>query len=301
MKLVKLVGMVSVSGLVLVAGCGKPKAAKTPDKVVTQIAKAVQNNQPEVIFQALPASYQKDINSVVSEAAKKMDAELWNAGHDLMKNVVKVAGKQKKLLLQSKILANNSKKDEISKDWDNAIKSISTLLDSDFTNIKKLRNADMAKMLATSGAAIMKQATAVKSNSEVSEALAKLKSIKATIVSQDGDSAKVKIEAEGEEAKEFDFVKIEDKWIPKEIADSFAAKVKAARENIAKIDFNSPDGKKIKEMVIKQIKVADDMLKTAEKAKTKEELDGILMGMMMQIMMSSQGAAGTTAPPVPAP
>jgi hypothetical protein len=301
MKLVKLVGMVSVSGLVLVAGCGKPKAAKTPDKVVTQIAKAVQNNQPEVIFQALPASYQKDINSVVSEAAKKMDAELWNAGHDLMKNVVKVAGKQKKLLLQSKMLANNPQKDEISKDWDNAIKSISTLLDSDFTNIKKLRNADMAKMLATSGAAIMKQATAVKSNSEVSEALAKLKSIKATIVSQDGDSAKVKIEAEGEEAEEIDFVKIEDKWIPKEIADSFAAKIKAARENIAKIDFNSPDGKKIKEMVIKQIKVADDMLKTAEKAKTKEELDGILMGMMMQIMMSSQGAAGTTAPPVPAP
>jgi len=301
MKLVKLVGIVSVSGLVLVAGCGKPKAAKTPDKVVTQIAKAVQNNQPEVIFQALPASYQKDINSVVSEAAKKMDAELWNAGHDLMKNVVKVAGKQKKLLLQSKMLANNPQKDEISKDWDNAIKSISTLLDSDFTNIKKLRNADMAKMLATSGAAIMKQATAVKSNSEVSETLAKLKSIKATMVSQDGDSAKVKIEAEGEEAEEIDFVKIEDKWIPKEIADSFAAKVKAARENIAKIDFNSPDGKKMKEMVMKQIKVADDMLKTAEKAKTKEELDGILMGMMMQIMMSSQGAAGTTAPPVPAP
>ena len=301
MKLVKLVGIVSVSGLVLVAGCGKPKAAKTPDKVVTQIAKAVQNNQPEVIFQALPASSQKDINSVVSEAAKKMDAELWNAGHDLMKNVVKVAGKQKKLLLQSKMLANNPQKDEISKDWDNAIKSISTLLDSDFTNIKKLRNADMAKMLATSGAAIMKQATAVKSNSEVSETLAKLKSIKATMVSQDGDSAKVKIEAEGEEAEEIDFVKIEDKWIPKEIADSFAAKVKAARENIAKIDFNSPDGKKMKEMVMKQIKVADDMLKTAEKAKTKEELDGILMGMMMQIMMSSQGAAGTTAPPVPAP
>jgi hypothetical protein len=298
MKLVKVAAAVSLCSLVFATG-NLSAASQTPDKVMMQISKALQNNHPEVVFKALPASYQKDINSLVSDAAKRMDAEVWKAGNDVLKSALKVAKTKKDLLLQSQMLANNPKKDEISKNWNSAVKMVSTLVNSDFTNLQKLRAADMEKMLASSGAAIMRQATSMQSASEIKVKLDKLKSMKATLISQKGDSAKIKVTAEGEEPKEVEFVRVEGKWIPKNMADEFSESIKSAHEGLAKLDFSNENGQKLKKQLLQQFSMAKSMLEQAEKAESKEQLDGILMGMMMSIMMSSQNGAGAPPPGLP--
>jgi hypothetical protein len=300
MKFVRTAMAVSVCSLAMTVGVNNIQAAQSPDQVVMQLSKAIQNNRPEVVFQALPASYQKSIQGLVADAAKRMDTEVWNAGQELLKTAVNVAKKQKNLLLQSQMLASNPNKDKIAKDWDNSIKMISTLIKSDFTDIKKLREADIEKMLATSGATIMKEATSLRSAGELQENINKLKSVKATLVSKTGNTAKVKITSDGEEPEVVDFVKIEGKWIPKEMADGFTESIKEAHEGLKKMDFTTPEGKKAKEMILKQISVAKNMLTKAGDAKSKEELDGILMGMMMSIMMSMQPQSGGPAGAPPA-
>lgn len=290
---------VCVGVAVMMAGCGKkPAAAKTPDKAVMNAVKALQKDKPQELFTALPASYQKDINSVVADAAKKMDEEVWNAGQDLLKQVVKIAKTKKKLILQSSMLASNPNKDEVEKNWDQGIDMLSTLINSDFTNLKKLRKGDVAAILANSGSTIMKKAKKLKT--EASEEIEKLNTVKATLVSQDGDKAKVKIEAKDEEPETVDFVRVEGKWIPADMAEGFTEGIKSARENIAKIDFTSEEGKKLKSQILTQISAIKTSLKQVESAKTKEDLDGAMMGIIMSFMASGMMGGGQSAPPPPA-
>lgn len=283
MKFSRVAVVFSACGLMFMAGCGgcgKAKVAKTPDKAVMQAAKAVQDNHPEVLFQALPPSYQNEIESLVSDAAKRMDPEIWDASKDLMKTALKVAKKHKKLILQTEMFAHGRDKDEVSKNFDNSIKLMSAFLKSDFANIKKLQKAKIEKMLASDGSDIMKLAKsfADRYNKEEMDAIY---SVKATLVSQGGDTAKVKIEAKDEPTEEIDFVKVEGHWIPKDMKDEFPEMISDMKEAIAEIDFSSADGKKTKAMILTQIGVVKSALDSMEKAKTKEELEGVLQGLMM--------------------
>jgi len=259
---------------------------------------ALKNNKPQDIFTALPASYQKDINSVVAEAAAKIDTEIWNAGNDLLKQVLKIAKTKKDLVMQSRMIASNKNgKKAIEKNWDQGIDMLSTLVNSDFVDLKKLRKGDMSAILAKSGSEIMKKAK--KMQTEANEEIDKLNTVKATLVSQDGDNAKVKIEAKDEDPETIDFVRVEGKWIPADMAKGFAEKIKDARESIAKIDFSSENGKKLKSTIMTQIASVKTMLEKAEKAKTKEEMDGVMMGIMMSIMAGGMSGGGHTASPAP--
>ncbi len=305
MKYSRIFTVASVVACVSVMGCGgsNSQAAKTPDAVVMQVTKAIENNQPQVAFQALPASYQADINSIVADATKKMDDEIWNEGQSLIKQVLKIAKTKKSLILETRMLAANPEKEELSKSWDQGIEMFETLLNSDFADLNKLRKGDVAALLAGSGAKIMKQ---VKDASvghsgyeEMKENLNKMKSVKASVESQTGDTAKVKIEADGETPEIVDFVKVEDKWIPKEMADSFATKITEARAKVAKIDFTSEEGKAAKAKIMQQIGMVKGMLASAEAAKTSAELEGVMMGIMMGAMSMGGGAGGPGAMPTP--
>jgi len=300
MKHFRIAAVASLCACVLVVGCGKkkPAVAKTADKAVMTVAKALQDNQPQVVFQSLPASYQTEIKSVISDAATRMDEEVWNEGRDLLKSVVKIAKDKKDLLLQTRMLAANPQKDELSKNWDQGVDMLSALLSSDFADLKQLRKGDIEALLSGSGSEIMKKATKIKSNAEMQENLEKLKTVKATLESEAGDVATVKITADGEDPQVVDFVKVEGRWLPKDMADNFAAKVKEARENLSKIDFSSEEGKAAKAKIMTQIAAVKTMLAKAEDAKTKEEIEGVMMGVMMSVMMSG-GMGGAGAPPPP--
>ncbi len=279
----------------VVAGCGgsKPTAAKTPDAVVLQVTKAINDNQPQVLFQALPDSYQKDINSVVSDAAKKMDSEIWEEGRGLIQSVLTIAKSKKYLILQTQMLSSKpeSEKEALSQSWDEGIDVLTMLLDSDFANLEKLRKGNVAKLLAGSGSEIMKKAAKVYSSQpdQTDNLLEKISGIEATVVSQEGDSAIVKIETEGEDPEEVDFVRVEGKWIPKDLADGFATQIAETRENLAKLDFTTEEGKAVKAQVLGQIAMVKTMLTSVEAAKTSQELDGILMGLIMGLMGGGMG------------
>lgn len=283
----------------VVAGCGgsKPTAAKTPDAVVLQVTKAISDNQPQVLFQALPDSYQKEINSVVSDAATKMDSEIWKEGRGLIQSVLAIAKSKKELILNTQMLANNPDKEALNQSWDQGVDVLSTLLDSDFANLDQLRKGNVAKLLAGSGSEIMKKAAKVYSSQpdQTDNILAKIKGIKATIVSQEGDTAKVSIETEGEPSEEVDFVRVEGKWIPKDLADGFATQIAETRENLAKLDFTTEEGKAVKTQILGQIAMVKTLLVQAEAAKTSQELDGMLMGLMMGLMGGGMGG-GMPAP-----
>ena len=74
-------GVMGAIAVCLASALPLAKAAEEgPESLITAPIKALEENNPKLIWDMLPASYQKDLNGLVQAFAKEMDAELWDAG-----------------------------------------------------------------------------------------------------------------------------------------------------------------------------------------------------------------------------
>ncbi len=287
MKFARLLAVVTMTAMVV--GCSDSKAKlQTPDGALRNIQESVINNHPVQIFKALPASYRADIDTLVVDAAQRMDAELWTQSSDLLKQVVGILKSKRPLLLASPMMASTPNKADIEKNWDAGVSILQALLNSDFAKLDRLRKGDVEGLLSGEGAAIMAQITHLMENSEQSaemgEELAKLKAMRVSVVSEDGDSAVVKVEASDDESEMINMMRVEGVWIPQKMADAFKKGIAEAQENLKMIDFTSDEGKQKKTMMLMQIGAIKPLLTQLEKAKTQEELQAVFGGLMMGIM-----------------
>ena len=73
-----------------------------PAAAVGMIAREIAEGNGEIIWDAMPLSYQGDINSVVHLLAGKVDTEIYNKSFDLIRFAIDVANKQKNFILNTK-------------------------------------------------------------------------------------------------------------------------------------------------------------------------------------------------------
>jgi hypothetical protein len=122
------------------------------------------------------------------------------------------------------------------------------------------------------------------SSADAGKELAKLKDMRVSLVSQDGDNAIVKIEAPEETPENIDMVKVEGVWLPKEMASGFSLSIAEARKKLEQIDFTSEEGKQKKTMILMQIGAIKPLLTQLEAAKTQEDVQAVFGGLMMGLM-----------------
>lgn len=290
-----------ISSLVLVGslvlGCsGGGTRADSPEAAVKSVQQAILDNQPAQIFEALPASYQSDINSLVADAAGRMDADLWNAVHGLLSQAVGIMESKRDLILETDSLAMMPNKAEVEANWDQMVKTLQVMLSSDLTNLEVLRQRDVKGLLAGSGAKMMAEFKTLVEDSEgaaeMAENLAKLESMKVTTLSNEDGKATVRVEVDGEEPEEVEMMQVEGAWLPVEMAEGFKEGIAEAREGLKEIDFTTPEGQQMKSMVMMQTGAVKAMLDQLEQAQTKEDIENVMGGMMMGIM-SMMGGMGS--------
>ena len=74
----------------LFAGCSRNEAApvaETADQAVLQVTEGLADGQPQVLWHALPTSYQQDVTDLIHEFGDKMDAELWNRSFGVVQKI----------------------------------------------------------------------------------------------------------------------------------------------------------------------------------------------------------------------
>lgn len=287
MKLASILAVMTMTAMVV--GCSGSKAKpQTPDGALRNIQESVINNDPVQSFKALPASYRTDIDALIVDAAQRMDAEIWTQSSDLLEQAVGILKSKRALLLASPMMASTPNKADIEKNWDAGVSILEAFVNSDFVKLDRLRKGNVEGLLAGDGAAIMAQMTDLMANSEQSaeagKGLAKLKAMRVSVVSEDGDSAVVKIEAPDEEPAMIDMMRVEGVWIPQEMVAGFKEGIAEAQENLKKIDFTSEEGKQKKTMILMQLGAIKPLLKQLEEAKTQEELQAVFGGLMMGLM-----------------
>jgi hypothetical protein len=260
--------------------------AESADVALQTVAKALSENKTGPLWEALPSSYQKDMTGLVHSAIGKVDAKLYDGMIATMKKTLVVLKTQKKFVLGNAMLAGINKDGIMEKNWDTIVSFYETILESDLGSHEKAKAIDVGKFVDKTGSKMMAQtmtmmkvfAAAQPEISSGLEAFEKIKSLKATLVSETADSAVVRLEVTGEKAEEVTMVRVDGKWIPEDLADNWAGGIAQAKEAIAGI--SDEQMKQASAAAGPIFAMMNGVLDALANAKTQEEFDTVINGMM---------------------
>ena len=296
-----------------------------PESVITTPIKALEEKNPKLIWDMLPASYQSDINGLVQEFAKNMDAELWDAGVGLLGEVGGLLEAQKKLLAKMGADSDpNMSAADAEKGMEVAAKIFKAFAESEFGSLDKMKSIDLGKVADTFGKDLMNlvEETAKLSGEIDPFQLESIKQIEVEIVSQDGDNATVKISGLPEvdlselqggglppgipglpggldgapipdfssfENGEQKLTKVEGKWVPADVVEGWKTGIAEAKQGLAGLgEIADAD----KQMALAMIGSLNQALGGMKSAKTEQEFQFAMLGAMGAAMAGATGAGG---------
>jgi hypothetical protein len=234
-------------GLLLVlafAGCsgsgtdrGAPPA--TAEETVKWVAAGLSDNDPTVVWDALPASYQADVVALLHEFAGKVDREVWEKSVSVLQGFSGVLGSKKEYWLNSNALPDDFRDAEVEAGWDSMVGFMDTLFHSELSDLDALQELDVRRFLAGTGASLLEQGralTALSPEAQADVGWNKLSQLAATKVGEADGVVTVKIEIPGENPSELGFIQVEERWVPQEMADDWTEDVAWMRESLAEMD-----------------------------------------------------------------
>jgi hypothetical protein len=283
----QFVTSLTIGVLLIGLGCvPTPSEFATPDGTVTHVVKQLEQDKPEVLWDAMPASYQADVTGLTHEVANKMDAELYTKVFAILQKATDILKNKKDIILGSS-LAGSAPVDieSVGQKWDAIVAFLDTLVNSELADLEKCKSLDIRKFLAGTGNRLMVQGSEISSlfptegDIPVKE---KLTGVQVEIVSSEAESATVKVTAPGEQPEEIQLVLIEERWIPKEMADSWADEIAKAREELASWDEQKiAEGKVQAMMMLGMVESFLDQLATVESSEQFDQVIGSIMGGML--------------------
>jgi hypothetical protein len=265
----------------------------TPDGTAKAVAEALADRHPEVLWQALPPTYQKDITELTHAFAGKMDPEVWDAAFGLGRKTANLLRDKKDIILASSMLeAAGEKRAEVEGGWDTMV----TLLDSFFTSrvskVDSLKDIDWEKYLATTGRDLMNLA-AEKSKASGDDTFdreftKKLQQTKVEVIANEGDSATLRMTSPDEEPEETQFTRVEGRWVPSDMAKDWNQNVAEARQKLAAITDEEIQQGSMQAMMM--IGMVDGVLTQLESVETAEEFDQAIQGILGPFLGGMMGA-----------
>ena len=281
----------------------EPKGA-TPlaaDATVMAAARAVTDQQPQLLWTLLPAKYQDDVKSVIAEVGAKADPDLWAKTFQVFGKFVQVAKEKKEFILAHPLLAAGpvaGNKDTIVKGWDDVVALLEIVITSEIGTADGMKTLDPEKFLAGTGQKVIDQLTRLADLLGPPAAggqLDKLKSLKATLVSTEGDLATVKIEAAGEPPIEARFKLVDGKWLPEPMVMPWDENIAKAKASLAAVD---PAAQKAQGMAV--LTMVEGVLDQLLAAKDQESFDTVINSVtsMVSAFMPKPGAMPPMAPPM---
>ena len=258
----------------------------SPDGTVKAVLQNLADRHPEVLWQALPPSYQKDITEVTHAFANMMDQEIWDAAFGLGLKAAGVLRDKKQLILESSLMeAAGEERARIEGNWDAVIALMEDSFSSEIAKLDTLKTIDWEKFLSTTGAEIMARAadisTAESAEENFEDAIALLRKTTVETVSRDGEVATVKVSAPGEEPEEISLTLVEGRWVPSDMAEEWDEGVADAMQEIDEMSEEEIAGKA---QAMAFFGMADAMLDQLAAANSQEEFEEAMQGILGPFM-----------------
>jgi len=284
----------------------------TPDGTIKYVANGLAENKPQVLWEAMPASYKQTLNDELKKSMSNADPEIHSKSVAILQKLSGVLKSKKDMIIQA---ANGAAQQgggdgglppELTDNWDDILGILDILTSGKIADIAWVQNPDVGSFLTDEGAKIMalpvlerlldkgmqedQQSNGPKSLAEIRTGL---KSLEVVVISQTESEATLKIVSQniidGGESGELKMVRMEERWLPKDMVDDWDAVIKEIKETTP---LGSLTEKKMtdeeKKSVMALLDMVDQALDKAGQANNGDEL-------MVSVMEAAGGVTGTLA------
>jgi hypothetical protein len=274
--------------VLLSTGCGSETKDQlaipdSPDGTVRVVMDGLVQHRPEVLWRALPLSYQQDVNSLTTCFAENMDAALFERAVAVARKGVVVLQGKKDLVLATETVANSGI-DVATFDalWESYIHIADVFLASDLARLEAYATMNVEGFLETDGAAMMDHAAGLKTGEEDADTLASrlaaLESTSVELIGRDGDQATLLIAPPDQQPVEVAMVRVEERWLPVDLVERWPSAIEQAMTRIEML--GSDEAAQARVQALFAIGIAEGFIDQIEQMEVPEDLDNLIGGIL---------------------
>lgn len=273
--------------------------ADSPVAAFDSFKTSVANGQAGDLWNHLPKSWQANLNEMTQMVGQKMPAATWDKGFSILNRLGKLL--EGKSDMFAGMLAAQLGPDQNVEDINSSLKVVGKLFavvgSSDFATVEKLKSIDLGSTANTTGSELLNMVLNIKAlnNQIAKDTDNKAKSLKeamlsmkAEVVSQEGDSAKIKIISPDGKEDTQDVVKVEGKWMFKEMVDGYNKDMANSKAQLSAALDTMPQNQMQVMMVMGMV---ETMLTSFETANTPEEMQQAIQSVAPMFGGLMMGAA----------
>jgi hypothetical protein len=287
-----------LAAALLLSACATDGSAQleTPDGTVRYVLTGLQNQNPRVLWDALPRSYQRDVTALIHESATVMDRDIHQAGFATLGKVVTVLRDQRDFILSQPLIAGATDRGEAEQRWSSVVGMFDVFAHSELADLDKVRTLDVGGFLGGTGAQVMRHMTEVSALAP-DDPMARFKEVSVELVSHNGDHAVVRLTGPDVPASHNEpilLTRVEGRWVPADLAAKWQSQMADARKSLAAMseEQRRRDKPQVLAMLAAVSSVADQMAAAATQEEFNRAAEGalpIVFGMMMMGAMLQQG------------
>jgi hypothetical protein len=292
-----MIGKRQVGAVLLVLVLAVPAcAAESAEDAVEGVFQGLSQGKVEVVWDALPASYQNDVSFLVHTMGEKMPPEIWNEAFAVGKKLVKILETKKEWLLANPQLAaagDNVKK--LEDGYDPFVGILALLVNSELSDLKKVKALDLRRFAAGTMSKILQKGVALQeATGQEGPRLSELNDVTVTQVDVEQGVATLSVAMADQPVQTTQFVQVQGKWIPQDMAAMWSIKMTEAKAKVEAMDMKANPA--ATQQVMGMLQMVGTQLDVLANAETEEQfnasLDGIQQMVMMVVMMQMQQQQG---------
>lgn len=276
---------------------------EAPDEAVQLVADELSKGNGAVLWRAMPASYQSDVNSIAQLAGAKIDAEIYDKVFAFVSRAIGVLDKQKEFVFGTSLAGGQSDEESVAQlraAWPGIKQIVETLTSSSIATAAGLQSFEGRAFFKETVSDLLTQLDSLAQLQPEGEQslFADLSDVEVTYVDGSEGEAVLAVAVPGEEAETESFVRVEERWVPRDMAEQWTDQIAEARRQLESIDPEQIA--KQKPQILNVFAMFDGVLAQIEAAETQEQFDQALQGAMMPLMglmMMGQGMGGGGAAP----
>ncbi|MFN0054818.1 MAG: hypothetical protein ACKV0T_21820 [Planctomycetales bacterium] len=285
-------GDLTKSGQGTAAG-SQDQIPETADAAILRVVEGLRRQDPEPLWHFLPASYQSDINGLIHQFAERMDPEVWEQTIVTLRKLARILKSQQALIQEALTPPGGTAPPGSSSDWGSLAELLESLLASELGDLERLKTADGGKFLRVTGSQWLKlspKAAQAAVKDPFSVRLDELEKMQVKLRSTDGDTAVVRIDVPGANPEEAAFVRVESKWIPKNLADGWYESIGEARARLSLLSAENLE--QLKPRLLTTLESLNKALDQMAVAKDVESLQSAALVAVLSLAPLSELAQG---------
>lgn len=289
-------GLIALAGY---TGCGdkskgppapiKVNIPTTPDGTIVSVVSAVGDGKLEAVWQAMPDSYQSDINKQVEHFAEHMDGEVWSKAMGIVGKLAQILETKSDLIIGNATVSQQIQGQKIKpEDVKQALKAIGGLLNDlqkDVKTKEALAKLNVENYMANIGSRLKNlEPLMEKTPNPPPYKLADLRKVTATVKETTTDTATVEVKGPDGKTDTVKMVKVQGKWVPKDVADDWSKKIDELDKSLHSMEIKPEQKKQFMAMADQVDGVLDNFLKAKDQAEFDAAI-GEATGKMMPMFM----------------